>query len=84
MPTYQYLCTICNHEFEEILKISDMDNPTLNTCPQCNKRGNIVKLISNTSIGDPIKLGFTKPNSTFRERMRHISKKHPNNLMRLR
>jgi putative FmdB family regulatory protein len=32
MPTYDYVCTSCNYEFEEFQKMSD---PLLEVCPQC-------------------------------------------------
>lgn len=34
MPTYQYQCKACNHEFEELQSISE---PPLVTCPNCRK-----------------------------------------------
>ena len=35
MPTYEYECVACHHEFEEFQQISD---GTLRTCPKCKKR----------------------------------------------
>ena len=35
MPTYDYRCDACDHEFEEFQQISE--NP-LRTCPKCRKR----------------------------------------------
>jgi putative FmdB family regulatory protein len=40
MPTYDYLCTKCGHQFEEIQKMSD---PVLTKCPQC--KGRLKRLI---------------------------------------
>jgi putative FmdB family regulatory protein len=34
MPTYEYLCTSCGNEFEEMQKISE---PALEVCPKCGK-----------------------------------------------
>ena len=34
MPIYEYLCTSCRYEFEEVQKFSD---PTLEECPDCGK-----------------------------------------------
>ena len=34
MPIYEYLCTSCRHEFEEVQKFSD---PSLEECPDCSK-----------------------------------------------
>ena len=35
MPTYEYVCEACNHEFEEFQQMSD---PLLRACPKCKKR----------------------------------------------
>ena len=35
MPTYQYACTDCGHEFEQFQSFSD---DTLTVCPQCDGR----------------------------------------------
>ena len=34
MPTYEYLCSACNHHWEEVQKISE---PALEVCPNCSK-----------------------------------------------
>ncbi|MDX2132558.1 MAG: zinc ribbon domain-containing protein [Planctomycetota bacterium] len=35
MPTYEYRCTACRHEFEQFQSIKA---PTLRTCPSCGKK----------------------------------------------
>ena len=40
MPTYDYLCSKCGHQFEEIQKMSD---PVLTKCPKC--KGKLKRLI---------------------------------------
>ncbi len=35
MPTYQYACTDCGHDFEQFQSFSD---DTLTDCPQCDGR----------------------------------------------
>jgi putative FmdB family regulatory protein len=35
MPTYDYLCDACGHEFEEFQSISE---PVLRKCPKCKKQ----------------------------------------------
>lgn len=42
MPTYEYRCRGCGHEFERFQKISD---PPVRTCPECGKR-RVERLIS--------------------------------------
>src|SRR5215813_8577789 len=34
MPTYEYVCTSCQNQWEEIQKISE---PALEVCPKCGK-----------------------------------------------
>lgn len=35
MPTYEYSCTACNHEFEVVLRMADYDQPQ--DCPECKE-----------------------------------------------
>jgi putative FmdB family regulatory protein len=35
VPTYEYICEACNHEFEEFQQISEKP---LRVCPKCRKR----------------------------------------------
>ena len=46
MPTYEYLCDKCGHEFERQQRISD---PPVKSCPSCKSR-RVKKLISRTSF----------------------------------
>ncbi len=41
MPTYDYLCEACNHQFEIFQSITA---PSLSECPKC--RGSVRRLIS--------------------------------------
>ncbi|MCF8552360.1 MAG: zinc ribbon domain-containing protein [Candidatus Planktophila sp.] len=57
MPTYQYACTACDHEFEAIQSFSD---DSLTQCPQC--KGEIRKVY--TAVGVVFKgSGFYKTDS---------------------
>ncbi len=46
MPTYEYLCKACGHEFERVQRITD---DKVKTCPECKKR-QVERLISQTSF----------------------------------
>jgi len=46
MPTYEYVCKACGHEFEKEQRISDAP---LKTCPRC-KAKQVKRLISRTSF----------------------------------
>ncbi len=57
MPTYQYACTACSHEFEAIQSFSD---DSLTICPACS--GEIRKIYS--AVGVVFKgSGFYKTDS---------------------
>lgn len=47
MPLYEFICTDCNHQFEEL---KSSNNPELPTCPKC-EQSNIKKLVSASSLG---------------------------------
>lgn len=42
MPIYEYQCSKCGHEFDELQK---MDDDPLTDCPEC-KKATLVKLVS--------------------------------------
>jgi putative FmdB family regulatory protein len=46
MPTYEYKCSSCDHEWEDIQNIND---PPLTTCPDCKKE-KAIRLISKSSF----------------------------------
>ena len=46
MPTYEYKCSACGHQFEEFQKITD---DALTDCPEC-KKPEVKRLISATSF----------------------------------
>ncbi len=57
MPTYQYVCSACSHEFEEFQAFSD---DSLTTCPEC--QGELRKIY--TAVGVVFKgSGFYKTDS---------------------
>ena len=41
MPIYEYRCTVCEHTFEVMQKVSD---PPVKKCPEC--KGKVEKLLS--------------------------------------
>jgi len=45
MPTYEYECTVCAHQFEAFQKMSDAP---LSTCPKCGKK---VKRLISSGLG---------------------------------
>ncbi len=43
MPTYQYKCNACGHDFEEFQKMTDRP---IDTCPNCGDTKSVHRLIS--------------------------------------
>ena len=83
MPTYNYKCEKCEHEFEEMLSISRRKEPTEVPCerqlhraaPICG--GEIKMKVAAPGIGDPLKLGLIKPDGRYVEKLKEIKKNHP-------
>ena len=83
MPTYDYKCVKCEHEFEEMLSISRRKEPTEVPCerqlhraaPICG--GEIKMKAVAPGIGDPLKLGLKKPDGRYVEKLKEIKKNHP-------
>ena len=42
MPIYEYQCTSCQHQFDEIQKMSD---PVITLCPECSQK-TVIRLVS--------------------------------------
>jgi len=74
MPYYDYTCQTCNYNFEKFLSIENYLIPTQEPCPKCSTQ-NVTKDICSPAIGDPVRLGITKPPSDFSKyvlgRMKH-------------
>ena len=83
MPTYDYKCEKCEHEFEEMLSISRREEPTEVPCerqlhraaPICG--GEIKMKVVAPGIGDPLKMGLIKPDGRYVEKLKEIKKNHP-------
>lgn len=73
MPTYEYLCSSCEHSFDKILKIADREVPTQERCPNCNSENCITLSIVGASLMSPFRVdGLKKPHPQFKERMQQI------------
>jgi putative FmdB family regulatory protein len=71
VPTYQYACTACDHEFEAIQSFSD---ESLTECPQC--KGEIRKVY--TAVGVVFKgSGFYKTDSVKKSTVADVPKAAP-------
>ena len=77
MPTYDYRCEKCGHEFEIMLPIARRNEPVETPCaresPVC---GGEVKqiIVSASGLADPVRLGIRKPDDGFKDMMRRMKK----------
>lgn len=76
MPTYTYRCKDCEHPFERILSISEMNTPTTEPCPECGKL-NVGKTITGTSIVAGVDTKNKIPHQ-FKDLLREIKKDRAN------
>jgi putative FmdB family regulatory protein len=78
MPQYTYQCTSCKHDFERLLKIADLHQPTLEPCPACGAEGHVQKTILGApAIGDAVRLGVRRTDQGFKEVMQKIHAANP-------
>lgn len=84
MPFYDYMCSKCEHTFEEMLKISERSKPCKKACPNCGAKKSVQQVILQAPAAcDPIRVGKAgKVDSGFREVISKIKKAHPRNSMR--
>lgn len=75
MPTYDYICKSCQHQFTRILKIDDRKAPEEEPCPSCNALSVSQTFTTAPAIGDPIRIGVTKKRSDFNEVLKGIHSK---------
>ena len=76
MPLYDYECKKCETLFEEHMSIDDRSIPTKKPCPACGAR-KVEQVILAMNIGDPVRLGITKPSSEFNEVLTRINERAP-------
>lgn len=82
IPTYNYICTACNHEWEEFRKIAEMNAPLDGECSACKATGKIEKRIYHAPpLGDAVRLGLTKPDNGFKDVLRNIHHRSPGSVL---
>lgn len=53
MPTYNYQCNKCSHEFNEFLKMDDRKKPECDPCPECGEGDITLKLGATKIVHEP-------------------------------
>ncbi len=51
MPVYDYKCGKCDHVFELSKKISDRDETSTESCPECSTVGQIERMVGAPLVG---------------------------------
>jgi putative FmdB family regulatory protein len=77
MPFYDYRCSECEHIFNEMLKIAEMEKPISEPCPNCKKEGCIKRFFgtdSATPLHSGIGLGNNRVPDGFKEVLKNIRK----------
>ena len=73
MPTYDYVCSKCNHTFEKICRIDSRLEPETEPCPGCADIGCVSLTLTAPSLVSPFRVdGLVKPRGDFRDRMKQI------------
>lgn len=83
MPTYDYVCTECGHEFEEMLLISKREEPTQQPCSECGKETVNMKVAVPYFAYDNISTSKSqkKPPSWMTDKLKTIKKEQPKSTM---
>jgi putative FmdB family regulatory protein len=77
MPIYTYQCKTCEFVHEESLKISERDEPLTKACVKCGGSIHERIIVSAPLMGDPVRLGFRKPDSSIKEALSRTHEKTP-------
>lgn len=76
MPLYNYRCKKCGQEWETMLSISNRKTPEADPCPKCHQQNSVENYIAGApALGDPVRLGFRRPDNGFRETLQRIDEK---------
>ena len=73
MPNYDYKCVHCDHVFEKHRLIKYRNAPI--DCPECFVYGTShITYIKAPDIGDPVRLGITRPRSDVLDKLKDIKR----------
>jgi len=77
MPLYDYQCNQCNFIFERKLPMKDYQLPESEPCPECNCVKCVLQVISAPAIGDAIRLGINRSDSSWGDVLSKVKSAHP-------
>jgi hypothetical protein len=76
MPTYKFLNNTTSEEYLEFMSISALD-------VYLQENPNVTQLVNGApSIGDSVRLGIRKPDSSFRDILKNVKKEHSKGVTR--
>lgn len=82
MPTYVFQCKTCEHSFERLLKIANMDEPLSENCPECGKPS-VQRIVGGShAFMTPESLGRKKAPEEFRNWLSAVKKVNPGSTIR--
>lgn len=79
MPTYDYLCTQCEHTWEACYCIAERNTPLTAACPQCATVDTVVKVAAAPGVGYTTESLHKKTPEGFKDLLRHMKTKHRGN-----
>lgn len=78
MPTYDYMCHACAHQFESFQRMADMEVPLKEPCPACGITGEVEKIIiQNAPLVSGVQGVTHSVPDGFRDVIKKIKKDHP-------
>lgn len=80
MPLYDYRCAACDTVFEKSVRMSEYQDKQ--ECPNCSTPAERTVGTYAPSIGDPIRLGITKPDQGWKDLLRSIHARTPGSILK--
>lgn len=81
MPTYSYVCATCEKVWDEIHTVATRKDPEEHCCPHCGQGPVRHGIFDAPPLGDPVRLGFTRPDSGIKEVLQKIQERTPGNTL---
>tara|TARA_B100000929_G_scaffold290599_1_gene284832 strand:+ start:16627 stop:16890 length:264 start_codon:yes stop_codon:yes gene_type:complete len=75
MPIYDYRCGSCGNQFSQRKKISEMEAPLSEPCPECEKKGEITKIITSAPVVGYSIAPSLKTTDNFNSRLKEMKSK---------
>ena len=62
---------------ELLLKMSEMEEPLHNPCPECGSKGTLTQEATAANFGDPMRMGIKRPDAGWGDVLNKVKKAHP-------